>query len=514
MPVKTFAAIDVGSYVIAMKIFEVSQKHGMREIDHIRYGIDMGTETYATGKLGYERVEELCRILREYREIMKGYKVEEYQAYATSAIRESDNTVILLDQIKMRTGIEIEVLSNSAQRFLHYKAAAWMEVGFEAIIDQATAIVDIGGGSIQVSLFDQDTLVSTQNLRLGVLRLQEHLNHLDVLPSHYEEMIFEIVDAQMASYKKLFLRDKEVVNIIVVDDYISDIVRKRKDKGLGKGGIDKSVVEDFLKVFRTNHFSDLAQMLDIPTDNMKPLLISGVLLWNIIQTMGAQVIWTPGASLCDGIAYEYAEGNRIISPRHDFEQDIIACAQNISKRYRGSKRRGENLEMLATTIFDSIKKVHGLGKRERLMLRLAALLHDCGKYISMINSGECAYSIIMATEIIGLSHREREMVANVVKYAYREFEYYETLGCHQDIDQPSYLVIAKLTAILRVAAGLDRSHRQKCRELKAVLKDDQLMLTVDTTESITLEQGLFDLRTGFFEEVFSIRPVLRRKRAY
>lgn len=514
MPVRTFAAIDVGSYVTAMKIFEVSQKHGMREIDHIRRSIDMGTETYATGKLGYERVEELCRILRDYREIMKGYKVEGYKAYATSAIRESENAPILQDQIKLRTGIEIEILSNSAQRFLHYKAVAWKEEGFADIIRQGTAIVDIGGGSIQLSLFDKDTLVSTQNMRLGVLRLQDQLNHLDVLPSQYEAMIYEMVDAQMSAYKKLFLREREIVNVIVVDDYISEIVRKRRDITGGKNGANKTVLEDFLKVFRTNHFPDLARMLDIPEENMKPLLISGVLLYNIMETMGAEVIWTPGASLCDGVAYEYAEDNKIIAARHDFEQDIIACAQNISKRYRGSRRRGETLEAMALTIFDGIRKLHGLGKRERLLLRLAALLHDCGKYISMINLGECGHSIIMATEIIGLSHREREIIANVVKYAYQDFQYYENAGRYQDIDRNSYLVIAKLTAILRLSAGLDRSHRQKCRELKVVQKDEQLILTVDAEEDIALEQGLLDVRAGFFEEVFSIRPVVRRKRVY
>ena len=66
MSVKTFAAIDVGSYELSMKIFEVSKARGMREIDHIRHGIDMGTETYSTGKLSYDRVDELCRVLLEF----------------------------------------------------------------------------------------------------------------------------------------------------------------------------------------------------------------------------------------------------------------------------------------------------------------------------------------------------------------------------------------------------------------------------------------------------------------
>ena len=75
MGVKTFAAIDVGSYELSMKIFEVSQRKKIREIDHIRHRIELGTETYNTGKLSNEKVDELCRVLTEFQEIMKGYQV-------------------------------------------------------------------------------------------------------------------------------------------------------------------------------------------------------------------------------------------------------------------------------------------------------------------------------------------------------------------------------------------------------------------------------------------------------
>ena len=71
---------------------------------------------------------------------------------------------------------------------------------------------------------------------------------------------------------------------------------------------------------------------------------------------------------------------------------------------------------MSVLLFDALKKVHGMGKRERLLLKVAAMLHDCGKYISLANSAICAYQIIRATEIIGLTHLEREMVASVVLY--------------------------------------------------------------------------------------------------
>ena len=119
---KTFAAIDIGSYELEMKIYELSSKKGMKQIDDILHRLDLGSDTYAKSMIPYEKVTELCNILNEFREIMKTYQVTAYKAYGTSAIRESKNTRILLDQIHQRTGIKIDVLSNSEQRFMDYKS--------------------------------------------------------------------------------------------------------------------------------------------------------------------------------------------------------------------------------------------------------------------------------------------------------------------------------------------------------------------------------------------------------
>ena len=209
------------------------------------------------------------------------------------------------------------------------------------------------------------------------------------------------------------------------------------------------------------------------------------------------------------------EQNKLLRGEHDFAEDIIACAMNISKRYNGSTRRADTLEHITTTIFDSMKKVHGMGQRERLYLRLAAILHDCGKYISMINIGEASYDIIMATEMIGLSHMEREIVANVVRFNHSNFVYYgQAQDRPQGLDKESYLTVAKLTAILRLANSLDRSHKQKMKGVKATLQDNELILKIDSQEDITLERGFFQTNTEFFKEVYSITPVIRQKKKF
>ena len=508
---KTFAAIDVGSYELSMKIFEISRKNGLREIDCVRHRIDLGTDTFSTGKVSYAKVNELCRVLREYRKIMESYHADDYKAYGTSAFRETENTIILLDQIEQRTGIKIDVLSNSEQRFLDYKSIASKGKVFNKVIEKETAILDIGGGSIQISLFVEDSLVTTQNLRLGILRLQDYMSHLNLKPSQYETIIDEFISSQYAVFKKLYLKDRKIENVIVVDDYISAVV-ERKLTRVSDDCIEASEMDAFMEKIRSKSVMEAAKILDMPEDNISLLYISSALLNRAVKVMGAKMIWVPGVTLCDGIAYEYGEKNKIIKASHDFEQDIIACAQNISKRYMGSKRRSETLEHIALTIFDSMKKVHGLGNRERLLLQLATILHDCGKYISLTNLGECSYNIIMSTEMIGLSHIEREIVANTVKYNHMDFDYYEVIGQNAHLDKEAYLKMAKLAAILKIANGLDRSHKQKFKNVKTALQDEELIITIDTPVDITLEKGMFYKRADFFEEVYSVKPVIRQKR--
>lgn len=516
MSLKTFAAISVGSFELTMKIYEFSGKNTIREIDCVSQRIDLGSETYATGMLSKEKLDELCRTLGEFQQIMKAYKVDAFRAYGTSALRETENTLIVLDQIAQRTGITVRILSNSEQRFLDYKSIASKGESFRKIIEEKTAIVDISGGSIQLSLFDNDTLVSTQNLRLGVLRLQEMLHHLNAGREQMEHLVDELAGAQLSTYKKLYLKDREIQNIIIVDDYISPWAIRRAGNSPDRATITMQDFDGLMDLLHTGGSMKTARELGISEEKVPLVMISAVLARRIAKVMGASVMWAPGVTLCDGMAYEYAEEIKMFRGEHDFEKDIVACAANISKRYMGSRKRAETLDNIATTIFDSMKKIHGLGRRERLFLQIAATLHDCGKYISLVNIGETSYDIIMATEIVGLSHAEREIVASVVRYNHSDFVYYGYTGSrgYDFAGRENYLTIAKLTAILRLANSLDRSHRQKLKGMKAQLLDNELILTVDTQEDVTLEKGFFDVAGEFFQEIFSVVPVLKTKKNF
>ena len=509
MAVMTFAAIDIGSYEVSMKIFELSKKIGFRELNDVRYSLELGKGVYSNGKLDTQMLDVLCETLNDFKRMMQDFGVVEYRACGTSALRELANPLIIVEQIYRRTGFKVEILSNAEQHFLGYKSIAAIERGFKKMIQKGTAILDVGGGSLQVSLFDKDALVTTQSLKMGSMRIRQRLQELEKTTIHYDKLVEEFIRNDLTNFQRLYLKDRDIKNVILMGDFITDMIfqEEMKDKIITRNEFMKRYEDT---VDKTEDV--LAQEMEIDPEYASLVVPTMVVCRSFIDIFQAEALWAPGVSLLDGIAYDYAEKKKFIRSVHNFENDILVTSKNIAKRYSSSKSHIQGTMNLCLNIFDSMKKVHGMGKRERLLIQIAALLHDCGKYISMGNVSECSYQIIMSTEIIGLSSLERKMIAYAVRYNTTAFAYYDEIQMlGAGIDRESYIKIAKMTAILRLANAMDRSHCQKVKGIKTVLKDRELQMVMDSSQDISLELGLLQDKVAFFEEVFGIRLVIRGK---
>jgi Exopolyphosphatase len=511
MNITTFAAIDVGSNELSMKIYEVSKKSGIKEIDHIRHTIELGSDTYSIGKISHKLVDELCEVLVGFTKKMLEYQVVDYSACATSALREASNSILILDQIKLSSGLKVKILSNSEQRFLCYKAIALKESAFEKIIQKGTAIVDVGAGSIQLSLFDKESLISTQNIKLGSLRVREMLANLENQANNFREVISEYLDKQILTYKNFFLSNNKVKYMIAIGDQLNELMNYNYHIQKGDS-IDR---EEFAKLYHlilSESTEDLGKKLHLSKDQASLILPTAMIYQKIFELTNAESMWIPGITMCDGLVAEYAEKKEKIIPSHNFTNDILIASHNIADRYHCNRSHITNVEYLANSIFDNIRKLHGLGKRERLLLQIAVNLHTCGEFINMNDAAENSYKIVMSTEIIGLSHIERELTANLIRYHNSDLPEFSDMIV--GFDKDTYLKIAKLTAILRIANAMDLSHKQKISDIKITTRDNSLIITANTSEDITLEKGLFENNADFFEEVYGIRPILKQKRSF
>lgn len=259
----------------------------------------------------------------------------------------------------------------------------------------------------------KEALVSTQNLMLGVLRIRELFSTIPAEAAVHQKLIEELVDNELFTFRKMYLKERDIKNIIGIGESVLYLA-KRSDGEKPATRISAEQFQQFYDRLIGLSIDQVEERFGVNEEYAALLLPSAIIFKRILELTGAEMFWVPGIRLCDGIVAEYADEKKLVKLSHNFEEDILVASRNMSKRYKCHTSHIQIIEKYVLDIFDTTKRFHGLGQRDRLLLRIATILHDCGKFISMKNPSQCAYYIIMATEIIGLSHSERTIIANVV----------------------------------------------------------------------------------------------------
>lgn len=508
MAYQMFAAINVGSSDISMKIFEVIPKWGFKEIDCISTILELGSDTYRLGYVSNEKINELCDCLTRFKSKMKEYGVKEYRAYATSAIREASNSLMIIELIELRTGIKVTILSNSEHRFMMLKGCAVTMPEFDEITGRNTTLLDMGAGSIQISLFEKQKLTATQNIKIGSIRVRDMMSGIDARTTNGDAVIEEYVQNELDTFHNMYLGDKTIKNVIAIGDEIQALQKIAPELKL-QNLMTKDQIKYIYKKIANVSPQDMALQYGVPYERATLIRPAIIVYRTLVETTKADEIFLHDINLTDGIVADYMESEKKYVTRN-FEDNILASAMAMAKRYRSNKNHYLYVSDIALAIFDAMKKEHGMGRKQRLQLQIACILHDCGKFINLQDVANNSYNIIMSTEMMGLSHKEREEVANAVKYNTMYLPAYQNVK--DSLGDASYTTVAKLAAILRVANAMDRSHKQKIEKFSMNLKDKKLVITVDTVNTITLETALFKEKADFFEQIYGIRPVLKQRR--
>lgn len=505
---KLFASIYVGSYEITMKVFEIGKQKKIKTIDTLKTSSGIIKDILRAGHISAETIDKLCKVLNDMKRTLESYKVDSYSIVAGPNIKQADNSLLVLEQIKVRTGFSIDVISNSEQRFLGYQAVASMEE-FESIINESAVIIDIGGVSLQITLFSKGKIITTQHLNMGTVSVGENIKKLGTSTVSLENT-YEMMYKELEVFKTMFLRDIEPKYMVILGVQVNSFTEQISNFSTKIIPADKYL--DFLNTINLQYIKKFELENDVYFDNenvIEPILM---LYKAVAETLKPEQVYTPGVSVCEGMVCNYCYNKKWLLSQHDFDNDIISAAWSIAKRYGSYQPHLKALFKLSGEIFDAMKKYHGLGKRHRVLMQCIAILHDCGKYISLSAASECSYTIIMCSEVLGLTHKEREIIATTVQYNRQPVEPYEQIS--DKFTQEEYLTILKLLAILKVANALDRSHKQKIKNVTMRVKDRELIINIEANSSIALEKGLFKKNADYFEEVFNIKPVLKENKNY
>lgn len=504
------AVIDLGSLALRLKIFETADKRRPKEVETVCSFLSFGAKTFRDGQISAEQVSEICEILSGFSAKMKEYKLSGAICVATSSFREAENKDFIVEQIRLRNGLRVDVLDNAEERYYHNLAVKENQPDFLEIIQTGTMMLDVGAGSIQATVYDKSDFVFSQNMLLGSLRVSELLSDLERQTTHYADVLEEFISQDLDDYHAVEPKGITYRNLI---SFGGDIGFIKSLAGLSPREYCFLTRKKFMEVYdlllKTNT-ADLILTWNIPSANASLLLPSAILIKKMLDYTALDGVHLPAASLSDGVMHHHAWVHNgfalVINP----ELDVVSAARHIAKRYRCDKKHTESVEKNALMIFDSMKRFHGMKDKERILLRIAAILHEVGKYIHVSNHSLRSYHIINTTELIGLNENEREVVACVARFYTKSDLFADRYYLYKRIEQRA--IISKLTAMMRIADSMDASHKQKIRNVSLTALPDSLVILCDSSQDLTFEKWAFAHNTDLFSQVFGIQPILRQRR--
>ena len=456
------AAIDIGTNSIHMIVVNVRPDLSFEVIDREKDMVRLGAGGLDGKDLTPTAMTSAMQTLAKFRRIAESNKVDEIIAAATSATREAENGGDFIAEVTRQTGIRIRVISGTEEaRLIHLAAGYGVDVG-----GSTAAVIDIGGGSVEVTLGTATQLTLGKSFKTGVIRLTERFVKTDPLSSHDERRLVKYLNKEMGGYlaqiagagfDRVIGTSGTILSmgaLAIADDEGEppQDIRNQRVSAKAIHRLRKRLVE-----------ADIEERLHMT--GMDPrradLNVAGsVLLDTILRGLGADDLILCDLALREGLVLDYIHRNsariRKVERYPDVRRRSIV---ELGERCGYWSEHAQQVARLALSIFDQTRSVHGLGDREREWLEYASLLHDIGVHISYERHHRHSYYLIKNGDLRGFEPQEIEVIALVARY-HRQATPKKSHEGYGDLNSALRTTVRVLSAIVRLAEGLDRSHAQ------------------------------------------------------
>jgi exopolyphosphatase/guanosine-5'-triphosphate,3'-diphosphate pyrophosphatase len=508
-PPRPVGVVDMGASAIRLLVADLAPGRPPQILEDASRGVLLGKDTFTHGRIGPATIESTLKAVEGFRRIMDSYGVVRYRAVATSAVREAANRETFLDRVRLRTGIDIEIIDGSEENRLTYMAVRESLRGREEPFSTDAVLAEIGGGSADISFLRRGEPVHSGTYALGSIRMRQslaswhgsHEQRVRLLRRHIHNVVGDIRN-------EMPLREAKWLIALGGD------MRFAASRILGEesiGGTAPSFSKDAFLAFCDEtvgaEVEDLVGKHHLPQADAETLVPALLAYRELLNETSVEAIIVPDASLRAGLLLDLASGDEE-GGIEGFGKQVLASAAALGEKYRYDAAHARHVATLAGRIFDDLKAEHGLGARDRLLLEVAAMLHDIGIYVSLRGHHKHSLYLLSVSEIFGLSRDDMALVANVARYHRRATPQKSHLA-YMSLDRDSRVVVNKLSAILRVANALDADHLQKVKDVRVLPEDESWVIEVEGAGDLTMERLATLSRSDYLTEVFGQRVTFR-----
>jgi exopolyphosphatase/guanosine-5'-triphosphate,3'-diphosphate pyrophosphatase len=482
------AAIDIGTNSVHMIVVRVRPDLSFEVVDREKEMVRLGAGGLDGKKLTPEAMSAALQALSKFSRLAQSHQVDEVLAVATSATREAENGGAFLRAIERKTGIRPRIITGTEEaRLIHLAAVYGVDTPKPAVV------IDIGGGSVEITLGSGREVEFARSFKIGVIRLTERFVDSDPISNRDERKMTKYIGEH-------------------VNRYIEHIVEKGYDRVIGTSGtilslgtvataIDRGSVPQEVRNLRVPAKSlrrlrktavemDLEERMHLPglDPRRADLMVAGsVLLDALLKKLDADEITLCDLALREGVLLDYIHRHRRDIARIDRYPDVRRRSViELAERCAWEADHARQVAALALTMFDATRRIHGLGDREREWLEYAGFLHDIGNHISYEKHHRHSYYLIKNGDLRGFEPEEIAIIALLTRYHRRAIPQKEHEGMGE-LSKAQRRTVTVLSAFLRLAETLDRSRHGVIRALEIRERLGELRIKVQAVGDAELE---------------------------
>jgi len=506
---KTVAVIDVGSTSLRMAVAEISSAGNITILETLSQAVGLGKDTFTRGTIQRSTIEDCARSLKSYRRVLEEYGVvdtNQIRVVATSAVREASNRLAFLDRIYVATGLEVQPLDEAEVNRITFFGIQSFLKSQPDLAEARLLVIEVGGGSTDVLLVESGRVTHSHSYRLGATRLRESLQQYRGSSANVRRIMESQVDLTVEQIISHVPRNGNLQMVALGGD-----VRFAANQLLPEWNRDEVVelsVDRFAKLtdkMLPRSPDELVQKYHLTFPNAESL--GPALLAYLKCAIGLRLknLLVANVNLRDGLLTEMATAGVWTD---EFSSQITRSALDLGRKFCFDEEHSTHVAKLSREIFHSLQDEHELSPRYGVLLYIAALLHEIGLFVGTAAHHKHSMYLINNSELFGLSRNDVLLVALVARY-HRRASPKPTHTGYGTINREDRIAVSKMSAILRVADALDRSHSQRVESVEISHEDGRLIFTASDVADLSLEQLALNQKGSLFEETYGLKVLLR-----
>ena len=503
------AVIDIGATSLRMQISEIHPDGRIRKLETFSQAVSIGKDSFIKGRIGKDTIEDCVHVLLIYKTKLEEYGIDDnrqLRVVATSAVKEAQNRLAFIDRVYVATGLEVEPLDAAELHRVTFVGALPLVELQPKTFSAPSVICEISGGTTEVLFFQGNEVTYSQSYRQGSLRIRKTLEAMSgpiiasrgVIEAQFSRMISEVKRAaEKQNLKNMLAIGGDIrfaANQLLGDDARGPLV-KIDVRNLGE--LSKEILSQSTERLVAKYHLSLPD-----ADSLGPALLAYYLL---ATELGIKNLFVADFNLRDGIVEEMARGGKWSS---SVERQTIRSAIQMGQKFKFDQNHAVHVSKLACSIFDQLNDLHQLDQRFKIILEMAAILHEIGTFVSTRSYHKHSLYLIRNAEFFGISAKDVELVALVARYHRRATPQPSHDG-YSKMNRRNRVSVAKLASILRIAKALDSTRIQRIEEITCKQIANNVKLEVSNLSDISLETLEMNKSGQMFSDIFGVKLELK-----